>query len=33
MPIVVSERRGQIAVLPMSRTHRRRSVPSVPING
>ena len=33
MPIIVSGRRGQTAVLPMSRADRRRSVPSVPING
>jgi hypothetical protein len=33
MPIVVSERRGQIAVLQMSRAHRRHAMPSVPFNG
>jgi len=33
MPIVVSEHRGQIAVLPMSRADRRHSMPSMPIKG
>jgi hypothetical protein len=33
MPIVVSERRGQIAVLPMSRADRRLAVLSMPIKG